>query len=202
MNSARLWVARERREGKLRKRHVGQAMLWFALYRLGKTGMEETVRTAVRSLEGLPEAELRARSLEFWTEELVSKVRRAVPDVLAAHQRQGDLRVLLSGTSAQLAAACAAHFGLDGALSTTFEVADGLFTGRNEEPLCYGAGKLHHATQFADQHGITLDQCSFYTDSYSDLPMLEAVGTPVVVDPDRRLLRKAQRRGWQVADWD
>ena len=49
--------------------------------------------------------------------------------------------------------------------------------------------------------GVDLSRCTFYTDSMSDLPVLEAVGRPVAVHPDPRLRREASRRGWEIADW-
>jgi phosphoserine phosphatase len=67
--------------------------------------------------------------------------------------------------------------------------------------LCFGKGKVEHARVVADKLGISLADCSFYTDSASDLPMLEAVGRPVVVDPDPRLRRIAARRGWPIQSW-
>lgn len=54
---------------------------------------------------------------------------------------------------------------------------------------------------YAGRHGVSLQDCAFYTDSMSDLPMLLEVGRPVVVAPDPRLAREARRRGWVVEDW-
>jgi phosphoserine phosphatase len=79
--------------------------------------------------------------------------------------------------------------------------ARGLHTGRSLGEVCFGAGKLRLARAFAEGRGVSLADCTFYTDSYSDLPMLEAVGRPVAVNPDRRLLRRAERAGWPVLDW-
>ena len=83
-----------------------------------------------------------------------------------------------------------------------FEVgADGCYTGRLAGTLCYGPGKLEQASRFAAERGETLAASAFYTDSASDLPVLEAVGAPVAVNPDPRLRRVASKRGWPVVDW-
>ncbi len=201
VNSARLWVARQRREGAMARRDVARAMLWFALYRLGKAGMDEALHSGARTLAGQDEAALRAESQRFWDEELAPTVRPAVPAVLAAHRAAGDRLVLLTASSGQLGAACAAALGLDAVLSNRFEVVDGRFTGRLHTPLCFGPGKTVHAREHADQHGISLDDCSFYTDSMSDVHALRAVGRPVVVDPDPRLAREARAQGWERAHW-
>lgn len=70
-------------------------------------------------------------------------------------------------------------------------------TGELESPACFGEGKAVWAERFAAEHGVDLDRSYFYTDSLSDLPLLERVGHPVAVNPDPRLRRLALRR---VAD--
>jgi phosphoserine phosphatase len=68
-------------------------------------------------------------------------------------------------------------------------------------PFCYGPGKVQRAERWAAEHGVELEQSYFYTDSLSDLPMLERVGQPRIVNPDPRLRREANRRGWPILDW-
>ena len=79
--------------------------------------------------------------------------------------------------------------------------AEGLHTGQPLGEVCFGEGKRLHAEAYAAEAGVPLSACAFYTDSYSDLPVLEVVGRPVAVNPDRRLRREALRRGWPVVDW-
>jgi phosphoserine phosphatase len=67
--------------------------------------------------------------------------------------------------------------------------------------MCYGAGKVHWAEEFARAHDVDLAKSFFYTDSYTDLPMLERVGVARVVNPDTRLKRHAKRVGWHVDEW-
>jgi phosphoserine phosphatase len=110
--------------------------------------------------------------------------------------------VLLSSTSPYMAEAVAAELHLDDVLCNRFEVDPaGRFTGKPDGELCYGAGKLTHGTRYAQEHGVDLAQCTFYTDSTTDLPMLEAVGRPVVVHPDPRLEQVARNRGWEIVAW-
>ena len=87
-------------------------------------------------------------------------------------------------------------------LCNRFEVdASGLYTGRPLGEVCFGEGKRLYAEDCASEAGVPLSACSFYTDSYSDLPVMEVVGRPVAVHPDRRLQREALRRGWPVVSW-
>ncbi len=82
--------------------------------------------------------------------------------------------------------------------SPEWSSAAGASPGRSCGPICYGDGKIYWAEQFAEAHGIDLARSYFYTDSVTDLPVLERVGHPRVVNPDPRLRRVAQRRGWPV----
>ncbi len=116
---------------------------------------------------------------------------------LRAHQAAGDYVVLLSASTQFIVAPVARHLGID-YCCTELEVRDGRLTGQLADKPCYGAGKLHWARRIAEPMGIALHDCTFYTDSYSDLPLLEAVGTPVAVNPDAKLRRHALRCGWRI----
>ena len=110
--------------------------------------------------------------------------------------------MLLSSSSCYLGQAVSRELAFDDYVCNRFEVDDaGRYTGRLFEPLCFGPSKVVLAERYVREHGVGLDACTFYSDSHSDLPMLEAVGHPVVVDPDPRLRRHARQRGWPVQDW-
>jgi phosphoserine phosphatase len=82
------------------------------------------------------------------------------------------------------------------------EVEDGRFTGRIVPPVCFGPGKVERARVLAAELGVALADCTYYGDSYSDLPVLLAVGHPVAVTPDPRLRREAVRRGFRIEQWE
>ena len=105
---------------------------------------------------------------------------------------------LVTSATRYLAAPLAAELGIEHFLVTQLVVRDGAFTGEAVRPLCYGAGKVHWARALADREGIDLTASYFYTDSITDLPLLEAVGLPRIVHPDLPLRRLAQQRGWPV----
>ena len=95
--------------------------------------------------------------------------------------------------------ALAAVLGMEGGIGTRYEVdADGNFTGRFDGPFVYGPGKVEAMQAFAAEHEIDLDASYAYSDSLSDLPMLRAVGNPVVVNPDPPLAEIAKQEGWQT----
>jgi putative phosphoserine phosphatase/1-acylglycerol-3-phosphate O-acyltransferase len=108
---------------------------------------------------------------------------------------------LLTSCSIYEAKVAKTDFKLDDYLCTRYEVKDGHFTGDVVEPLCYGEGKIIHAERFAKEQNIDIDASYFYTDSCTDLPMLERVAHPRVVNPDIRLRFVAKRKGWPILNW-
>ena len=201
VNSARLWVRSELREGHISRTQAVVATSWMVRYALGAARLDEAVRAAIAALEGEEEAVIRDRTHRFFDREVARLVRPGAHTALAQHRADGELCVLLTSSSSYMSEKTVDLLELDGALCNRFEVVDGLFTGAPLEPLCFGPGKVDHARTYADARGVSLDDCAFYTDSASDSPLLELVGRPRVVAPDPRLKRRARKRGWPIEDW-
>ena len=200
-NSGRLWIRRELRNGHISRTQALRATTWMLRYRLGFATMEDALRTAIRSLQGTPEETLRRRTREFYEEEVRQLYRGGARGALAQHRDRGEACVLLTASSLYLSELVRADLGLDDVICNRFQIRRGVHTGEPEGQLCFGTGKLRYAEDYARRRGVSLGACTFYTDSYSDLPVLERVGQPVVVNPDRRLQRVARRRGWRVVEW-
>jgi phosphoserine phosphatase len=120
-------------------------------------------------------------------------------DEVHAHQDAGRATFIVSAAGNGVVEQLASVLGMDGGIGTRYEVdEDGAFTGRFEGPFVYGPGKVEAMREFAAGHDIDLAESYAYSDSRSDLPMLEAVGHPVAVNPDPALAEIAKREGWQV----
>lgn len=201
-NSGNLWIRRELRAGHISTWQFLRAAVWMARYKLGWASMDDAVRRAIGSLRGLPEGELRARTRDFYVEEVRMLYRTGARPALERHRARGDKVVLLTASSIYLSELVGEDLALDDVLCNRFEIdAQGLHTGRSVGTLCFGAGKLPYAEAYARALGVPLEACFFYTDSYSDLPVLERIGHPVVVNPDPRLRGEAERRGWPIEWW-
>jgi putative phosphoserine phosphatase/1-acylglycerol-3-phosphate O-acyltransferase len=115
------------------------------------------------------------------------------------HRRQGHHVALVSASTPYAVVPVARDLGLaDAYLATHLEVTSGRFTGRVQEPACYGSGKLTLTQAYAIEQQLSLEQSYFYSDSHHDLPLLEAVGHPVAVNPNRKLSQIATARKWPV----
>jgi HAD superfamily hydrolase (TIGR01490 family) len=201
-NSATLWIRAELAAGRVSTWQALHALTYVVRYSLGFVALDEPIRRSITLIAGQPEAVLRARATAFYEETVRSLFRPGARAALAAHRAAGERLVLLTSSSNYMSELTCAELGLDDFLCNRFEVdADGRYTGRAIEPLCYGAGKVALASAYAAARGSALADAAFYSDSIADLPMLEAVGRPVAVHPDPRLRRLAHRRGWPVVDW-
>ena len=123
-------------------------------------------------------------------------------DLVARHRGDGDRLVLTTATNRFLTAPIAALLGIADLVATDLEVAaTGEFTGRTTGIVNMREGKVARLAHWLGNEGLSassLAAATFYSDSINDLPLLGAVGTPVVVDPDSRLRAEASRRGWPV----
>jgi HAD superfamily hydrolase (TIGR01490 family) len=198
VNSARLWVGYLWRQGELSKRDLLRSAAGLLGYRLAIVDMEKLARAAVERLQGEHEGEMRRRVRQWYDAEIRHTVREQMLDVVEDHRRRGHRLVLLTASSPYIAEPLAGDLDLDHVISSRFEVDEGRFTGRLIEPLCYADGKVHLSERWAAERSVDLDKSWFYSDSFTDVPMLERVGNPVVVDPDARLQRWARREGVQM----
>jgi HAD superfamily hydrolase (TIGR01490 family) len=201
VNSGRLWMRRERREGRLSRWQQIQAVFYLAAYRFGVVDMTSAMRKALETIKGLEEDTVREWTETWYRSEVQHLAAPGAFPAVEHHRQQGHALVLLTSSSPYESEIARRHFALQTALSTRYEVRDGRFTGEVVLPMCYGPGKVLIAERFAAAQGIDLAGSWFYSDSITDLPMLERVGHPRVVNPDPRLRRLAARRGWQTDDW-
>src|SRR5205823_2986084 len=107
---------------------------------------------------------------------------------------------IVSSSPEEVVKPLAEHFGVTDVLATRAKVEDGKYVGEIERYV-YAEGKADAIRDIAAELGIDLGNSFAYSDSITDLPMLEAVGNPVAVNPDRDLRREAEKRGWQIRDF-
>lgn len=200
-NTGSLWIRWLRERGEISLYEMARASTWLLQYKLAVLDMEAVAEKATLAMRGQSEAELRAKCREFFDAWVQSQVAPKALAALDEHRRRGHVVAILSTSTPYVVEPLASHLGIEHAICTRLNTADGRFDGTLVKPACYGPGKVHWAEAFARQHDVDLASSFFYTDSYSDLPMLERVGVKRVVNPDTRLKRHARRVGWQIDEW-
>ena len=197
-NTAPLYMNHLRRTGQARRRDVARTLYYLFWYKLGLLDVRSALEVSMAFVRGRDEAALAADCVEWYRDTVRPYVFPSMAALVAAHREAGHLTVILTSATRYLAEPLGADLGIGHFLVTELVVRDGRFTGQVIEPVCYGRGKAYWAERFAAEHGVDLARSYFYTDSITDLPVLDRVGHPRVVHPDPRLRRLAQRRGWQV----
>src|SRR5712691_8120620 len=122
-------------------------------------------------------------------------------DLMDLHRSEGRRIYIVSSSPEEIVRPLTRHFGVSGVIATQAEVGeDGRYTGELAF-YAYGEEKADALRSLASRVGLDLTHSYAYTDSITDLPMLEAVGHPVAVNPDRELRKIAEERDWQIRDF-
>lgn len=154
----------------------------------------------LRAVAGHPAAEVEALGDHFIAD-LVASVPPVMSAELVRQAAAGRDRIVLSASPTEIVSRFALELGLEGGTGTTSERdGEGRYTGRLAGPFCYGEGKLEVMLDLAQEAGYDLAASYAYSDSISDLPLLEAVGHPVAVNPEPALRAVAVDRGWRLVE--
>jgi HAD superfamily hydrolase (TIGR01490 family) len=202
MNSSTLWAKHELRGRSISLRQFGRVAVWNVLYHLSLIHIETAFQEAVAHYRGRSYEGLEQETRDWFARDVAHHLRPGAGRALEEHRRQDHQLVLLTSASAFAARAARDTWNLDDFLSNDFPADEqGNLVGTFHTPLCYGAGKVTRAKAWASERGVDLNECYFYTDSYSDAPMLRAVGHPRVISPDPRLKRAARQGSWPILQW-
>ena len=194
-----------RRAGLLRLTDLLRFAAAQAVFRIarreGQNGIDRACAVSLKTIAGRSQDELFAIADDVIHATLSARIYEEAIRHLDEHVRKGDLVFIVTSSSEDLARLLAQHLGADGALGTRTEVVDGRFTGRLRDGLNHGPKKAERVRAFAYAAGIDLARSTAYTDSINDLPLLELVGRPIVVNPDRQLSRVAAANSWDALTW-
>jgi HAD superfamily hydrolase (TIGR01490 family) len=192
-----------RERGLISRRQLLKAAAWQLLF-VARGASHEAVRAAaedgLRILDGYTPDELRQLVAEAIEPVLRPLVYAEPLHLVEQHRERGERVYIVSATLQEIVQAIADDLGFDGALGTVCEVRDGRYTGRAVRAL-HAENKAAGIRELAAAEGLDLAACTAYSDSHTDLPFLEAVGHPVVVNPDRELRGVAADRGWPVLEF-
>jgi HAD superfamily hydrolase (TIGR01490 family) len=201
-NTAQLYVRYQRSIGEATWKDSARVAWWMAQYTLGVIDAEAIAVQALRVLQGIPETVMAHRCDDWFHRDVARHISDEARRTVHRHLDAGDVCAIVTGASRYAAEPVARALGIPHVVFTELECDEhGNFTGRHVPPLCYGTGKITRTEKLARQHGFSLADASFYSDSISDLPLMEAVRTPVAINPDVRLRRVARNRGWRIEAW-
>ena len=194
-SSSILYVKYLRRMGQLSRRQLLRVGWWALLYKLSAINMRKAMPKMLTYAEGASVQETLAQARRWFADIVTDHISPRAVEQIQAHQAQGHCVVVISASTQFAVQPVAEALRLD-YLCSLLETDGDRITGNIVEPICYGEGKVYWARQYADRHQARLCESYFYTDSFTDKPLLDLVAHPIAVNPDPRLKRLARQRGW------
>lgn len=171
---------------------------FYAQYVAGTLDIYAFARFAFRPLAQHSLEDLRAWREAFMQERVHPIILPKARELLAHHRSQGHTLVIITATNRFVTEPIAAELGVDHLLATEPEFKDGRYTGEIAGIPCFQQGKVRRLEAWLQENGEELAGSWFYSDSHNDLPLLERVENPVVVDGDVPLTERAMDRGWPM----
>jgi HAD superfamily hydrolase (TIGR01490 family) len=202
VDSARLYTQYRRDRGEATLLDAMRVALWVMQYSLGVIDAPKVAKKALEGFRGREETWLEQSCAEWFPRYVLPEVQQAGRHAVKRHREAGDFVAIVTGATRYVAEPVAAELGIPNVICSELELdVEGRFTGRIIEPLCYGLGKIERTAKVAEREGFSIEDATFYSDSITDLPLLEVVKAPIVINPDRRLRRIAKKRGWPIEAW-
>ena len=152
-------------------------------------------------LKGRSEEKIKKFTEKIFETILIQAIRPKMYEEIKMHREQNARLVILSAAFNYICQPVAQHLQMDDFICSRLEVVDGVFTGNSVGTLCFDGEKLKRIKSYCSEHNISLDDAYYYADSIADIPVLETVGNPHCINPDKNLRHVALQRKWHVHNW-
>ena len=196
-------IFRERvMNGGLAPQAAFQQFVSLLAHQVNGTEFPQLLDEAAATLAGVEEKKFVNLGERVFEKHLAGDIYPESRALIRAHLSRGHTVVIVSSATSYQVAPIARELNIDHVFCNRFEVEDGVFTGKVEHPICYARGKFDVAKKFVKDRKTDLSHCYFYTDGFEDLSLLEKVGFPRPLNPDRSLEEVARRRDWPIRKFD
>ncbi|MDH5547756.1 MAG: HAD-IB family hydrolase [Gammaproteobacteria bacterium] len=169
---------------------------YYEAYKQGNLDIMAFLQFSLRPLADNPLEKMLELREEFMRDKIELLLLPKSFELLSRHREQGHYLLIITATNRFVTEPIAQRLGVDELLATEPEFVDGKYTGSVFGTPCYQAGKVTRLRQWQEKQAQTKGETWFYSDSHNDLPLLELVDHPVVVDADDILLEQAKTRNW------
>lgn len=198
INSSRLVVIEARKQKFMRRRDYIQAVYFSLMHKLELKDPGEIVIRMMKWIRGLNEQEFITLMNQHAIKRIISSMRPEMQDIIQQHRSKGGKVIMLSSAMPYICNPVAGAAGLDDVVCSRLEVRGDCFTGSTLGPLVFGPEKAVRMKTYCEEHGFNPGDAYYYGDAYSDRYVLELVGHPVCVDPERKLRTLAGKKGWEI----
>ncbi len=200
--SATTYLREQVKRGDIKPKQLVELAKVMTQFGLGNLDFSVMLTMASQFLKGIKESEYLEFSEALYKKHIAKRIYPESRALVEAHLKKGHTVVLVSAATPYQIMPAARELGIKHVKCSKLEVAaNGEFTGGVERPTCYGMGKVVAAEQVVDEFELDVTESFFYTDSDEDLQLLEYVGKPRPINPNKRLRHIAKGRGWPVQDF-
>jgi len=197
-NSATALVEEARKRGIMSPRQFRHAVYLSIIYKLNLGNPTKMINRMLSWLKGLDEITVRQLCQDVLNNLLVDTIRPEILLSMEKHRKNNGAVVLLSSATSPICEPVSKHLRMDEVICTHLESHQGKLTGRTEGKLVYGKEKRKQMLSFCKEQKHDPHLAYYYGDSFTDHHVMEAVGNPVAVSPDKRLMKVATARKWQI----
>ena len=163
-----------------------------------RASFSELFNASCELLAGSDEQEYAQFSQEVYEKRIAQLIYPEARAMIAEHRAMGHTIAIVSSATSYQVIPAAADLEIDLVYCTRLGVSEGKFTGSVDGDVCWGEGKLRAAQQLAREHRLDLSKAFFYSDSDEDIPLLETVARPRVLNPNKKLAKVAEARDWPI----
>ena len=167
-------------------------------YQLGQLDIHEYLEFSLQALTQFTQEELSKLHNTFMQDKILPLISNKSRQLIAKHRAQGDYLLIITATNLFVTEPIAKELAMDDIIATEPEVINGQYTGKVAGIPSFQDGKVKRLTTWLEKTGLSLQGSYFYSDSRNDLPLLELVDHPVVVDADDTLLAHAKQHDWPI----
>ncbi len=196
--SAKVFIKERIKSGKMTPKEMAAQFQGGLVYALGNKNFAGLAALSAKGVKGLAEKNLIDLGEEVYLKHLSKAIYPQSRALVEAHMAKGHTVAIVSAATPYQVEPASRDLGIEHVMCTRMEVQEGKFTGDIVEPACWGQGKAILGERFAKKNNIDLQKSYFYTDSYEDLPLLEIVGHPKAVNPDKELTSLAMENEWSI----
>ncbi|GHV95258.1 hypothetical protein AGMMS50293_15780 [Spirochaetia bacterium] len=169
----------------------------YIRYKLGRAN-QDFIEDAVKNIAGIEQSVLEDIAAACFTRRLRPNIYSGAASLIREIQNCGEQVFFATSSFHTLIKPLEQFLGITESVASTLEFASGKTTGRLVGSSFFGAKKKTAVEAWLKEHSLEPEEISFYSDSYTDLPLLEYCGHPVAVNPDRFLEREAKKRRWPI----
>jgi len=196
--SATVFLKAQLRRGDLTLFQFIELLTVIAQMQLGKVGFSGLMTTGAQLMQGVTEKSYREFGEDLFVEQIAQRIYPESRSLIEAHRKRGHTIAIISAATPYQVEPAAKDLGIEHVMCSRYEVSNGEFTGNINHPLCFGEGKVQAAEDLAEKLNLNLDKSYFYSDSDDDIELLDRIGNPQVMNPNKRLHSIAMRRGWPI----